>query len=486
MKTIQFIYLRNTLLLGLVLMTNFSCERDISDEATLASLSNVGEIFTDTPVGMGSNFYFPYGGGPDNPIGSKPTAWSVDQEVSYKGTASMRFDVPDATDSEGNYAGGILRIDGAGRDLSGYDALTFWAKSLSGVTVAEIGFGEDFYPNKYITTIKNVSIGTQWKKYIIPIPDASKLINERGMFRYAANTTETNGKGYTFWIDELKFEKLGTIGQIRPFINNKIDGNASGFVGSDVAIPTIGVTSNLGNGQNIDVFTTANFFSFNSSNTNVAVADLGKVSLTANGSALITAKLAGIDALGSINITSIGLAPDPTLVAANVISIFSDKYTNKPVDYFNGYWQYSTTLGQSDIKVKENNIIKYTKLNFVGIEFQGSKTVNAATMTHFHIDIFVEDAIQTGDFIRVQLQDLGTDNVFGGGNDKSGSLTINATSNPALKNGGWISLDLPFSSFPGLSTRSNLAQIVLVTDGTTPTGPGKIENIFVDNIYFHN
>ena len=126
-------------------------DKDLQDP----KFSKTGEIFTDTPIGMGTNFYFPYGPGPDNPIGSKLNAWTVDQNVSYKGNASMRFDVPSENDTEGNYAGGIFRIDGVGRDLSGYDALTFWAKASQGVTIAEFGFGEDFYPNKYITTVKN-------------------------------------------------------------------------------------------------------------------------------------------------------------------------------------------------------------------------------------------------------------------------------------------------------------------------------------------
>ena len=37
----------------------------------------------------------------------------------------MRIDVPNANDPEGNYAGAIFRVEGQGRDLSGYNALTF-------------------------------------------------------------------------------------------------------------------------------------------------------------------------------------------------------------------------------------------------------------------------------------------------------------------------------------------------------------------------
>jgi hypothetical protein len=111
MKNRKIIYLKNTFFLVLILLTNVNCERDLSEDANLSTFSKTGEIFTDSPVGLGSNFYFPY-------EGSKATAWSVDNEVSYKGTASMRFDVPNANDPEGNYAGAIFRIDGAGRDLT--------------------------------------------------------------------------------------------------------------------------------------------------------------------------------------------------------------------------------------------------------------------------------------------------------------------------------------------------------------------------------
>jgi hypothetical protein len=66
----------------------------------------------------------------------------------------------------------------------------------------------------------NVSLGTAWAKYIIPIPNASKLLQEKGMFRYAAGSQGTNGAGYTFWIDELKFEKAE---KLKTKINNDIN-----------------------------------------------------------------------------------------------------------------------------------------------------------------------------------------------------------------------------------------------------------------------
>ena len=135
MKNRKINYLRNSFLLAIITLVNLNCERDLSDEATDATFAKTAEVFTDAPVGMGTNFYFPYGPDANNPVGSKFSAWTVDSNVRYKGNASMRFDVPNATDSQGNYAGGILRVDGAGRNLTDFDALTFWAKASQGVTI---------------------------------------------------------------------------------------------------------------------------------------------------------------------------------------------------------------------------------------------------------------------------------------------------------------------------------------------------------------
>ncbi|MFC4740812.1 glycosyl hydrolase family 16 [Flavobacterium ponti] len=480
MKNKRINYLKNTFLLGLVVLTGANCERDLSDDAVDATFSKTGEVFTDLPVGMGSNFYFPYGG-------SKPTAWSVDNEVSYKGSASMRFDVPNADDPEGNYAGAIFRIDGAGRDLSGYDALTFWAKSSQGVSIDEIGFGEDFIENKYIATITNVSIGTNWTKYVIPIPDASKLVQERGMLRYAAGTQGTGGLGYTFWIDELRFEKLGTIAHPMPKILDGVDVNETTFIGSTSTINGLTETFNLGNGSNQTVIVAPSYYTFISSNPGVAsVNELGLVNIVGSSPldsnmnpipTTITATLGGILAEGSLTYVSLGnftSAPVPTRDPANVLSIFSNAYTNVPVEYYNGYWGGSTTLGQDDIHINGDDIIKYSQLNYVGIQF-AQPTLNATQMTHFHIDLQVQNANGLGNTINIKLADFGANGVFGGGDDSEFELPI---TNANLPSGDWVSLDIPFSSFTGLTSRAHLAQVVLVS-------ASGITDILVDNIYFY-
>ncbi len=471
MKNKKINYFRNTLLLGLVLITVLSCERDLSDDAVNATYSRTAEIFIDAPIAMGSNFYFPYGG-------SKLTAWTVDNETSYKGSSSMRFDVPNANDPEGSYAGAIFRVDGAGRNLTDYDALTFYIKASQGVTIAELGFGEDFIENKYMATITNVSVGTNWTKIIIPIPDASKLLQERGMFRYAAGSQGTNGYGYTFWVDELKFEKLGTIAHGQASIMNGNNVSETTFVGVNSNVEGIISTFNMPNGTNQIINLSPAYLEYTSSNPSVASVNAsGGITSLSQGTAVITATINGVPATGSLTINCVGTfvhAPTPTRNPANVISIFSDAYTNVPVNYYNGYWQPWQTTVSNDFSVNGDNILNYTIFNFVGIEFS-SPTINANAMTHIHLDAFFPGPIAPGRQLRVIVVNFGADGAFGGGDDTRHSTTFTA---PFLVSQNWVSIDIPFSAMPNLLSRSNLAQIIL--EG----GDGSV--IYVDNIYFYN
>ncbi|NCP89634.1 MAG: hypothetical protein GW827_05145, partial [Flavobacteriales bacterium] len=322
MKRIQFIYSKIVLFSGLLSLMVLSCERDVSDDIKFATLPTTAEVFIDGFSG-GLN-YLPF-------QGSFFEAFTVDIETKYKGSASMRFDVPNVGDPLGAFAGAIFRTSTA-RDLSAYDALTFWAKGTRAGNINEIGFGQDFGENKYLVST-NLQLTTNWRKYIIPLPDASKLIEETGMFWYAEGAE--NGEGYSFWIDELKFEKLGTIAQPKPSILEGEEVNVSSFTGVTTTLTGLTQTFNLESGINQTINVAPSYFTFSSSNVSVAeVSEAGIVSIVGSGTSKITAILNGVQALGSLNIESLGAftnAPIPTRDPSNVISIFSDTYTSVPV-----------------------------------------------------------------------------------------------------------------------------------------------------------
>jgi hypothetical protein len=479
MKKIYNMKLRWIILLGLPLFFATSCERELSDDTVeYARFSNNPEVFID---GFSAGLeYFPFNG-------SKLDAFSVDTEEKYLGSSSMRFDVPNFGDPSGAFAGAIFP-DNGGRDLSGYDALTFWAKATKAATINEIGFGNDFGDNKFLVTKQNLRISTGWEKYVIPIPDPSKLLAEKGMFWYSEGPE--NGDGYTFWIDELKFEKLGTVAQPQPAIFNGEDLTAPAFLGVQGNIPRSGLTQtfNLASGVNQTVVAAPSYFTFTSSNPEVVtVSELGALTPIGIGTTTISATLAGVRAQGSATLEVTGpfeFAPVPPVRDPNdVISIFSDAYQDVPVDFYNGFFGGQTTLGGRAQITEDDAVLIYENLNFVAVEFS-NPTVNATQMTHVHVDIRIEEPIESGDLIRVELVDFGPNGVFDGPgtDDSGGSVTFPSG---ALEQGTWISLDIPlvdFSNptpggFTGLSSTANLAQFVFASNG--------ISTLQADNIYFY-
>ncbi len=471
MKKIKFKYYTTLALMCAVII---SCDREISEDFELATFPATADIYTDSPVGLTDEFFESF----DPATGANTEGFGTDQNEAYEGNSSIRIDVPSPTDPNGGYIGGIFRDRGEGRDLTGFDALTFWAKGSTTTTIDNVGFGTDFGLNRYTVNLKDIELSTKWKKYIIPIPDPSKLVQERGMFIFSAGTQNTNGIGYTFWIDELRFEKLGTVAQPRPSILGGQDQTAQGNVGISLPVTGLAQTMSLPDGRDVTVEAASAYFDFETSNPFVAsVSDEGIVSIDGLGEvdpgtglvdnkATITASIAGVLAAGSMTIEAVNI---------EVISIFSDLYANIAVDNYNGFYEpFQTTLGGS-VEEDGNNIIDYTMLNFVAIEFYGREgsgvpPVDATNMTHIHIDIRVNEAVEATDYINISLH-----NDFTQATEVSGVFAISGADLIANE---WVQFDIPLSSFNGLTERDAVGMMLFVSDAT-------IANASLDNIFFY-
>ena len=466
MKNIKFIYSKFALVTGFILAVFMSCEREPSDEVEFATFPRNGEIYIDGFTG--GLDYFPY-------QGSYAEAFSVDTETKYKGTSAMRFDIPNFGDPAGAYAGAIFRLSSP-RDLSGFDALTFWAKASEASTINDIGFGQDFGENKFQSEISGaLRLTTNWRKYVIPIPDPSKLIAETGMLWYAEGPEE-NGDGYSFWIDELQFEKLGTIAQPQPAILDGEDVVLSSFTGVTIELSGLTQTFNLSNGINQTVKAAPSYFIFSSSNPEVAqVSELGIVTVIDSGTAVITAILNGVNASGSLTINSTGgftTAPIPTRDPSDVISIFSDTYTNVPVDFFNGYWEPFQTTQSSDFVVGGNNMISYTNFNFVGNQF-ANPTIDASQHPNVHINMYIPNNVPANIDFLITLVDFGDDKVDGGGDDTRQQVFFDKSLFVADT---WITLEFPIT----MANKDNMGLIIYEN-----INGSSLSSFYLDNIYFY-
>ena len=476
MKSIKLYYSITALIIVIMAV---GCERKLDELQLATKYPTNPDVFIDG-LNLGPNPYNAWG---------KVTNFSIDYVEKYSGTASMKFDVPNLGDPLGNAAGGAF-FTPVGRDLSGYTALTFWAKASEVDTLTKVGFGSSaangVTDETYKVTVNNLVLTTTWTKYYIPIPDPSKLTNEKGMFWYWVDP-RNGGKGFTYWIDELKFENLGTIAYPSSAVFPGKDMNVET---DDYQIPDLSATFNLPTGINqTETFTSANL-TLASTNPGVATVNKpGKFTVVNAGSTLITAKLVGNNLQGAALITSLGaptlpttaLTPDTTTYPpANVKSIYSDSYTNATIDSYEPFWIWSgggMTTAYSIKSVVGNNYIRYTNLNdtynqkgiLVAISFE-TVPVDISAMTTFHMDVFVQaTSPHKENKPIIRLEDWSQNY---GGTNSIGSYT----SSTELATGSWVPLDIPLSSFTGLSGKSHLVHIVLENFPSI---------ICVDNIYFH-
>ncbi len=157
-------------------------------------------------------------------------------------------------------------------------------------------------------------------------------------------------------------------------------------------------------------------------------------------------------------------APTPTKVPADVISLFSNAYSNVAVDTWRTSWSSATLI---DVQVAGNDVKKYTALDFVGIETVNSQ-INVSAMDLFEFDLWTPNSTS----FRFKLVDFGANGAFGGGDDVEHETVITPTI------GGWNHVSVPLSAMTGLTTRSNIAQLIFASS------PAGTSVAYVDNILF--
>lgn len=159
-------------------------------------------------------------------------------------------------------------------------------------------------------------------------------------------------------------------------------------------------------------------------------------------------------------------APDPTVAAANVMSLFSGVYTNVPVDTWHTDWSQSTL---EEVQIAGNDTKKYSNLVFNGVETVGPNALNVTAMSHFNLNVWSADFTQ----LRIKLVDFGADNAFGGGDDSEQELTYEAPIQ-----GQWISYHIPMTSFSGLASKEHISQLIFSTSNNA--------TVYIDNVYFNS
>ena len=171
-------------------------------------------------------------------------------------------------------------------------------------------------------------------------------------------------------------------------------------------------------------------------------------------------------------------APTPTADAANVVSMFSNAYTDVTVDTWSAAWDQADV---SDVQTAGDDVKLYENLVFAGIEATSSP-IDGSAMTHVHFDVWTPDPTAAPAVFKMKIVDFGANGAFGdgagnaGGDDVEHEITLDASSTPPLSSYRWVSYDIPLSDFTGLTTQGAIAQVIISGDPNT---------VYIDNIYFH-
>ncbi|RAK25133.1 endoglucanase [Flavobacterium aquaticum] len=187
----------------------------------------------------------------------------------------------------------------------------------------------------------------------------------------------------------------------------------------------------------------------------------------------------GIDCGGScapcIVSPTVAAPTPPARPSADVVSIYSDAYTNIAFDNFDAGW--CGGAASTQVQIAGNNTLrKNTGVVCQGIDFQSNRQ-NLTDFTHIHFDFYITDTDLTGDVFNVKLVHFnGT-----GGEVSALEVNINGGTTPQLVANQWVSVDVPITALGGVVAgnlnRSDIAQIGITT--------AMVDNVWYDNIYLH-
>ena len=207
----------------------------------------------------------------------------------------------------------------------------------------------------------------------------------------------------------------------------------------------VSVTSTGGTWTSIDLDLASNF-------SNVVLSDIFQLKFVGSGTVYLDNIYFYSEPLSTSPTTN---APTPTVDAGDVISIYSDAYTDILGTDFNPNWGQSTAVNTAYDPTGEgtNTVIEYSSLNYQGTEFP---TTDMSAMTKVHFDVW------TANEATIQFTPIspGQENL----------VSVTSTG------GTWTSIDLDLASNFSNVVLSDIFQLKFVGSGT----------VYLDNIYFYS
>lgn len=191
----------------------------------------------------------------------------------------------------------------------------------------------------------------------------------------------------------------------------------------------------------------------------------------------------GVDCGGSCSACSVPPATaapiQPARAVADVLSVFSDEYTNAApsgVETFGPATYTNFTIANT------NDTRRLTvTANGQGMQYLylGAAPLDLTNFTTMHIDFYIEGAVQAGQELQVFLLNFGAWPSGAGSTKLFKNFDVNA-----IGSGAWYSADIALNTFNDTPlTRDKISLVQIVVNGGA--GAPAFGPVYIDNLYFH-
>lgn len=151
----------------------------------------------------------------------------------------------------------------------------------------------------------------------------------------------------------------------------------------------------------------------------------------------------------------------PNRAAADVISLYSDAYTDIASNFDAG-WCGANSV--QEVMIADNATQEYLGNECQGIVFDAA--IDASAFTHMHVDVYIDETNFIGKVFNFKF----VETIAGG---SVLEVNFNSGSNPPLEGGKWISIDVPVD----LSDFDALKEFAITNNNKN--------NSWYDNLYFY-
>lgn len=327
----------------------------------------------------------------------------------------------------------------------------------------DIWINGSFNPNVFVISsggeiahpITNAGSGT-WTSVDIPVSGITGDTSAAIQFKF------DNGNGSTdaIYVDNLYFWRAAVDPMTDATLSDlQVDGSSIAGFGPGTTDYTIELPAGTTIVPQITSATTTN---------ENATASISQASAIP-GDATVTVTAENGTDMGTYTVSMVAVGPSvaaptpPNRTSANVISLFSDAYTDVNVTEWSTSWDDSSI---EDVVVAGNAAKKISFGNFLGVEFDN---FDASGMSHFHMDFYTDNMDLVGKVLNPKWSEHG-----GVGSEQSAFLL---TYLPTTS-GAWVSIDVPLTDFDGApQTRTDLSQFILTSN---------LGTVYIDNLYLHN